>query len=67
MFWGKVAIADGESGDEGEVESLVEPPTLYSPDYHPGPDHYQEDPRQDWPDHVKLLDKLSEEQTPHPP
>src|SRR5437899_10084524 len=67
MFGRKVAIADGKPCNEGEVEGLVDPPTLYAPDNKSGPNHDQKNPGQDWPYHTKLLDERREEQTPHLP
>src|SRR5215207_9612633 len=65
MFWRKVAIADGKSCYEGEVEGFVNPPTLYAPNCKPGSSHNREDPGQDWPHDTKLLNERDEEQAPH--
>ncbi len=67
VFGRKVTIADREPCHEGEVEGLVDPPTLYAPDCQPGPNHNQEDSGKDWPDHTKLLGERHKEETPHLP
>jgi hypothetical protein len=63
----QIAVTDGETSHEGEIQSVADSPFFYVPDQKPETDHYHKNPGQEGPDYHKVVKERPEENAPHLP